>query len=180
MSGPTVNGEKPSSQFISHLASLPVVSDSISTFKSNPYGKKSIELADTGYAKFAKPVLPYLSGPYGYVSPYVHKVDSIADSGLGKVEETFPIVKEDTEKLKDNVISVAFFPLHIASQGQEYLFNTYNSEYKKVGGEGIVTTGKTVVSTGLHVTSDVLGWLGSWLGPKKEAAKDKINEKTNN
>jgi len=176
----TVNGEKPSSLFLSHLTSYPVVSDTISTFKANPYGKKSIDIADTGYAKFAKPILPYLSRPYEYVSPYVHKVDSLADTGLSKVEQTFPVVKEDTEKLKGSVKEIAFFPLTVAGQGKDYVFGTYNDEYKKTGGQGVVTTGKAAVSTGLHITADFFGWVSGVLGPKKEAAKEKLNDKFDN
>merc|ERR1712093_874997 len=41
---PQVNGEAPSSAFLSHLISYPVISDSISTFKSNPYGAKSLSI----------------------------------------------------------------------------------------------------------------------------------------
>ena len=95
MSGPTVNGTRASSQFIDHLTSYPVVSDGIETFKSNPYGKKSLELADSAYSRFGKPVEPYLETPKQYAAPYAKKADELADSGLSQIETRFPIVKED-------------------------------------------------------------------------------------
>ncbi|QSS59991.1 CAP20 [Histoplasma capsulatum] len=58
MGEPIVNGEKPSSQFLHHLSTLPVVSDSLTYLKNHPYGQKSLQLADQGYANYAKPVLP--------------------------------------------------------------------------------------------------------------------------
>ena len=153
-----------------------MVSDSISTFKSNPYGQKSINLADQVYDTFAKPFFPYLSGPYQYVSPYVSKADSMADSGLSKVDETFPIVKTPTGELVDNVKGVAFFPLRVAFESKDYVFNTYGNEYKKVGGDGLLTTGKAMISTGLVVTSDSLSWLSEFLGAKKDEAKHFANQ----
>ncbi|KAI9801513.1 MAG: hypothetical protein M1833_002745 [Piccolia ochrophora] len=180
MAPPTVNGEKQSSAFLSHLTSIPVISDSISGFKANPYGQKSLNLADQGYVTFAKPILPYLSGPYQYVSPYVAKADSLADTGLSKVEDTFPIVKTPTDKLKGTVFDTVFFPVRLASDSKDYVFKTYGSEYKKVGGEGIVTSGKAVITTSLVVTSDSLGWLSSFLGAKKEQTKHVVNEKSKN
>lgn len=51
-----INGDRSSSQFLDHLTSYPVVSDGIETFKSNSYGKKSLEIADSAYSRFGKPV----------------------------------------------------------------------------------------------------------------------------
>ncbi|KAI9674149.1 MAG: hypothetical protein M1817_001967 [Caeruleum heppii] len=173
MSSQTVNGDlTKSSASISHLTSYPVVHDSISAYKSNPLGQKTVNLAENAYHSFAAPVLNMFSGPYQYVSPYVNKADSIADSGLQKVDQTFPIVKKPTGELKDNVMSLALFPLRKTLEGKDYVFNTYSSEYQKVGGNSLMTTGKAMISTGLVVTSDSLGWLSNFLSAKKEQAKD--------
>jgi len=172
------NGETPSSKFVSHIASYPVVADTIDTYKKNPYGQKSIDIADSGYSKFAKPYLPYLSKPYSVVAPYVAKVDEIGDKGLSKVDETFPIVKEDTEKIKGTIFDYAYWPFKLTFEGKDYIFNTYGSEYKKCGGDGYVAGGKAVISTGLVVTSDSLAWLSSFLGAKKEQAKKVYEGKT--
>jgi len=160
------------------LASYPLISDGISTFKANPYGQKSLDLADSGYTKFAKPYLPYFSKPYGYVAPYVAKADSIGDKGLSKVDEKFPIVKEETEKIKGTIFDYAGYPLKLAGDGKAYLFDTYSSEYKKCGGDGYVAGGKAVISTSLVITSESLAWISAFLGAKKEQAKDMYKEKT--
>jgi len=176
MGSTLTNGDKPSSEFLSHLTSYPAVSDGISTFKSNPYGAKSLDLADAGYARFVKPVLPYAQKPYGYVAPYVAKADSLASHSLDKVDETFPIVKEDTEKIKGTVLDYAFYPIKLAGESKDYLFSTYSSEYKKCGGDGYVSGGKAIITTSLVVTSDTLNWLSQFLGAKKEQAKSKADE----
>jgi len=183
MSQPLVNGDKPSSQFLAHLTSYPVISDSISTFKSNPYGQKSLSLADQGYSRLVAPVIPYAQRPYGYVAPYVAKADSIGDSGLSKVDEKFPIVKEDTEKVKNTVLDYAFFPLRVAGDGKNYVFNTYSGEYKKCGGDGVISGGKAIITTSLIVSSDGFAWLSTFMSTKKEQTKDvakEAKEKVNN
>lgn len=110
------NGEsKNSSKFLNHLSSYPAVHDGIETYKSNPYGKKSLELADGAYARFAKPVEPYLEKPYGYAKPYVQKADELADNGLSKVDTHFPIVKEDTHTIVDTAKSYILWPYSYVS-----------------------------------------------------------------
>lgn len=174
---PQVNGETPSSAFLSHLYSYPVISDSISTFKSNPYGAKSLSLTNASYEKLGKPLLPYLSKPYEYVSPYVKKADSLGDSTLSTIDSKFPVVKKPTGELYDNGKSLVFFPLKKGNEGKDYVFGIYGGEVKKVGGDSIVTYGKAALATGLIVGSDVVGWLGAFLGQKKAEAKEVTNEK---
>jgi len=179
MGEPSVNGEKPSSQFISHLTSYPVVSDSITVFKSNPYGQKSLDLADQGYARFAKPLLPYLSKPYAYLAPYVAKADSLGDKGLSRVDLTFPIVKEDTEKIKGTIIGYVTLPIRVADNGKKHIFDIYSTQYKNTGSQGAIAHGKAAISTGLTVTSESLAWLSGILHAKKEEAEEIITNKTN-
>jgi len=174
-----MNGEAPSSAFLSHLISYPVINDSIETFKSNPYGKKSLEVGSTGYERLAKPFFPYLQKPYEYVSPYVKKADSLGDSTLSSIDSKFPAVKKPTGELYDNGKSIVFFPLKKGSEGKEYVFKTYDSEVKKVGGGGVVGYGKAAVTTGLIVGSDALSWLSGFLMKKKEQTKEVANEKMN-
>ncbi|KAL9595527.1 MAG: hypothetical protein Q9219_006384 [cf. Caloplaca sp. 3 TL-2023] len=177
---PTINGDKSSSQFVAHVTSYPVVSSSLDAIENNPYGKKGIHLANEGYNKVISPVLPYTQRPYSYIAPYVHKADQLADGGLDKVDGTFPIVKQDTEKIKGTILDLAFLPLRLAGQGKDYVLETYGKEYKKCGGDGYVAGGKAVVTTGLVVTSDGLAWLAEYLGRKKEEAKEAAKEKTGN
>jgi hypothetical protein len=155
------------------------VSDSIATFKSNKYGAKSLDFADQGYERFAKPFLPYLSKPYGYVAPYLAKADSLGDVGLKKVDETFPIIKSDTDKIKGTVVNTAYFPLQLAGDVRKHLFETYDSEYKKCGGDGLVAGGKAVITTGLVISQESLAWLSSVLSARKEQTKEAVNEKVN-
>ncbi|KAJ9649102.1 hypothetical protein H2201_007257 [Coniosporium apollinis] len=174
---PMTNGEKPSSQFLSHLTSLPLVSDSIETYKSNPYGQKTLNLAHSTYDRFGAPFVPYLKGPYSWVAPYVQKADSLADSGLTKAEQTFPIVKEDTEKVKGTILDYALFPVHVGMKGKDYIFSTYDDQYKKTGGDGLVTSVKAAISTEMKVAIDAYSFIMSYLGKGKETAQKKAQEK---
>ena len=160
-----------------HLTSYPVVSDAISTFKSNPYGKKSLDLSNTGYEKLVAPFIPYAKRPYGYVAPYVAKADSLGSDALSRVDHTFPIVKEDTEKIKGTVMDYAYFPFRVVGDSKNYLLDTYSSEYKKCGGDGYVAGSKAVITTGLVVTSDTLAWLSTFVGQKKEEGSDYVAKK---
>lgn len=159
-----------------HLISYPLVHDSITTFKSNPYAKRFHVLADQGYNSLIVPVLPYAERPYQYVRPYVAKADSLAEGGLIRVEHTFPIVKEDTQKIKSSVLNLAFFPFRIAGSSKDYVFNTYTGEYKKCGGDGIISGGKAIITTGLVVTSDTLSFLSAVLAQKTEQTKEVAKE----
>lgn len=172
-----VNGDT-SSQFLSHLESYPVVTDSINAVKSNPYGQKSLNIADAGYKNFVAPVVPYAQRPYGYVAPYVSKADQLADGVLNKADERYPVLKEDTQKLKGNIVDLVFMPLRLAGQSKDYALNTYANEYKKCGGDGYVAGGKAIITSGLVITSDTFAWLATYLSNKKEQAKEVAKEKT--
>lgn len=117
------------------------------------------------------------------MKPYVAKADSIADGGLAKVESTFPIVKEDSQKIKSSVIEIAFLPFRLAGNSKDYVYSTYTGEYQKCGGDGLISGGKAVITTSLVVTSDSLSWLGSLLAKKKQQTKEiakEAKEKANN
>ncbi|TKA27073.1 hypothetical protein B0A50_05264 [Salinomyces thailandicus] len=165
------NGESPSSKFISHVASYPVVNDGIETFKQHSVGKKSLELADGAYQRVGKPVEPYLQQGFSYVKPYYEKADSMADSGLGHVDQRFPIVKEETHTVVDTAKSYAFWPYN-------YVSSTWNDEYKKTAnhkdrGTGLTTSIMAIISTELRITSDFFQALANVLGPKYEESKKK-------
>ncbi|KAI1852636.1 hypothetical protein JX265_003123 [Neoarthrinium moseri] len=170
-----VNGEvQPSSATLQHITGYPVVKDTLSAYKNNPYGKKSIELGDSAYQTFAKPVIPYLAKPYGYVSPYVKKADHFGAGALTKLDEKIPVLSTSTEELKQ----IAFFPVVKTKEGTDHVFSVYNSEFKKVGGDGVVTYGKAIISTGLVITSEALTWIGDFLRSSKEKAKEAGNDIT--
>ncbi|KAL1311565.1 hypothetical protein AAFC00_001683 [Neodothiora populina] len=178
MSTTVTNGDKTSFQTLGHIKSYPVVSDSIDAVKSHPYGAKSFEFADAAYDRFGKPIEPYLKGPYAYAKPYVEKADSLGDKGLGKLDSTFPIVKEDTQTLVSTAKSYAFYPLEFAGKGRDYLYSTWNDEYSKTAsrndrGDGLLTLAFAGVSTVLKIQQDALNTVSDYLGPKKDAAKAK-------
>lgn len=162
-----------------HLLKYPVINDSVKTFKENSYGQKSIQLGDSAYKTFAQPVLPYFSKPYQYVSPYVKKADSFGDTTLSKVDARFPIVKKPTGELYADAKSVVFFPYRKGMESKDHFVTTYSDEYKKVGGDGIVTYGKALISTTIIITSETVSWVGEFLTAKKAEAKDAV-EKVNN
>ncbi|GKZ83182.1 hypothetical protein AnigIFM56816_008268 [Aspergillus niger] len=176
----SVNGETIHSQFLDHLTSYPVVSDSITVIKTNKYAAKSLEYADQGYSRLAKPFLPYFSKPYGFVAPYVARVDTLGDKGLSKVDETFPFIRDDTTTLKGSIKDGVSFPVRFVYDLKGHVFDTYSSEYKKCGGDGMVASGKAVITTGLVLSQESLAYISSLLQAKKAQVKDAVNEKTDN
>ncbi|KAL2824074.1 hypothetical protein BJY01DRAFT_230567 [Aspergillus pseudoustus] len=174
-----VNGERAQSQFLEHLTSYPVVSDSITVFRTNKYGAKSLEFADQGYG-IAKPYIPYLSKPYGFVAPYISRADTLGDKGLERVDATFPFIKEDTSTLKNTIYDTAFFPLRFAGDLKSKVFSTYGDEYKKCGGDGYVASGKALITTGLVLSQESLAFLSSLLQQRKEQIKDIVNDQVPN
>ncbi|TVY20417.1 hypothetical protein LARI1_G003068 [Lachnellula arida] len=171
---PQVNGDSSPSAFLSHLTSYPVISDSIDTFKSNPYAAKSISLTTSTYNKITTPLAPYLSKPYAYISPYVTRADSLLDSSLSTIDTKVPALKKPTSDLYADGKSIVFFPL----KGKDYVLDTYHKEVKKVGGDGVVGYGKAAVGTGFVVLGDSLGWLSGFLREKKKEGKEIVAEKT--
>ncbi|TQS37220.1 hypothetical protein Golomagni_02314 [Golovinomyces magnicellulatus] len=178
---PQVNGEaRQTSEFLSHLKSYPVISDSITTIKSNRYGAKSLSLTTSSYEKIAKPLLPYFRTPIDYISPYAAKADSIGKSALSSFDSRFPAVKKPTGQLFEDGKSLVFFPLRKGFEGKDYLKNIFGSEKKKIGGDGIVTYGKAVITTSLIVTSETLNWFNGFLTVKTDQVKELKNEKMRN
>ncbi|KAI5300551.1 hypothetical protein KEM55_006628 [Ascosphaera atra] len=162
------NGEVKPYKFISRLSSYPVVNDSLTYVQKNPYGQKSVQLAEKGYSSCVSPFLPYLSKPYTYVAPYVVKVDTLGHDGLVAVEHRFPIVTKDTQTVKGAIVGYVSIPIKLANSQKEYLLKTYNEELAKVGSKGYVASGKALITTGLIATSDSLAWLSSVIGKRKD------------
>ncbi|KAJ5215054.1 hypothetical protein N7468_010733 [Penicillium chermesinum] len=174
---PVVNGEKVHSQFFHHLTSYPLVSDTINLFKTNPYGAKSLDLADQGFSQFAKPVLPYLSKPYSIIEPYLVRADSLGDQGLTRIDSRFPIIREDTQKIRGAVYNHATYPIRVADDVKQHVFDIYGTEYKKCGGDGYVASGKAVITSSLVLTQESLAWVNTWFQTAKEEVKEVVNDK---
>jgi len=174
------NGEKTSFQTLGHIKSYPAVSDSIDAVKSHPYGAKAFETGNAAYDRFGQPVVDALKGPYAYVKPYAEKADSLGDKGLGKLDETFPIFKEDTQTLVDTAKGYISYPFEVAGKGRDYLYNTWSDKYSETSsrndrGDGLLTLAFAGAGTVLKIQTDVLNAVSDYLGPKKDAAKDKAD-----
>lgn len=189
MSEVLTNGETLSSDFINHLTSYPVVSDSIGLYKENPLGAKSISLASNAYQRFFTPIKPYLETPYSYAQPYLAKADSLGDAGLEKIDSKFPVVKEDTAILKGKVQDAALYPLALGTQGKDYFFETYSQQRKgtAVNQGGILSKllaeAKAMFLTEYKIGSDAFNLLASLLSfaqTKGDEAKKFAGDKLNN
>lgn len=163
-----------------HLLRYPVINDSVTTFKQNEYGQRSIRLGDSAYKTFAAPIVSVLKTPYQYVSPYVKRADDIGDQTLSKVDERFPVVRKPTGELYAGAKGIVLLPYQKGVEGKEQVLSLYTAEHNKVGGDGLISHAKTVVSTILIVGGETLGWVLGTLNAKKEEAKEKYDEKAHN
>ncbi|KAF1963747.1 hypothetical protein CC80DRAFT_397613 [Byssothecium circinans] len=176
-STPLTNGEKAHSKVLSHLSTYPVLNDTYSAYKSHPYGQKTLSLAHQTYARFIAPLHPYLQTPYSYLSPYLSRADELGDNGLSKVDTRFPIVKEDTSKLKETVRGYVGVPLQLVGQGKEYVLGTWNDEYNKTRGQnGVVKSVKALVSTELKIGIDGYHLALEYLQRGKKEGSKKVDQ----
>ena len=73
------------------------------------------------------------------------------------------------------------FPINVTVEVKDYLLSVWGREYKKVTDSengGLVAAGKAAVSTGVHVGSDVLLWIGDLMSTGKKEAEHALKEKT--
>lgn len=183
---PTMNGETLTYKSLDHLASYPIISDSISTFKTYPLGQRSIDITHSAYCTFIAPLSPYLSK----AAPYVTRADELAETGLGKIEERFPIVKEPTENIKNTVVDTIGYPRRLvgevyvrgsdlAKDTKEYVFSIYGDELAKQDSAekgGYIPRAKAGVTTGFVVSTELMTAIAAYLGNKKDQAKVEVDE----
>ena len=81
-------------------------------------------------------------------------------------------MKKPTGELYNEGKSIVFFPLVKGGEGKDYVFNVYNNEVKKSGGEGVVAYGKAAVTTSVIIGADTLSWMASFLQQKKKEVKE--------
>lgn len=168
-----------------HLYGYHIVHDGIETFKSNPYGAKSIQLGDSAYQTFAAPIVPYFNGPYQYVQPYVKKADDLGDKALSKVDERFPAVKKPTNELYTDAKGIILFPYHKGLEGRDHVVSLYSNEYKKANGGNdsgfaLISTGKAAITTVLVLGSETVKFIGDFWSAKKEDAHNAVDKTNNN
>jgi hypothetical protein len=183
MARPQVNGEvhssPPSSVFIQHLMSYPIIEFTLEKLRSNEYAQKSMQLGDSAYKIVAAPVLPYLAKPYGYVSPYVSKADSLGANTLDRIDERFPVVKKPAGDLYNDTRSLLMLPYHKGIEGRDHVLSVFDAECKKSEQKGLVPQSKAAVTTVLVVGNETLSWLSSFMAAKKDQASHATNEKIN-
>ncbi|CZS97526.1 related to CAP20-virulence factor [Rhynchosporium agropyri] len=183
-----VNGEAPSSAFLSHLFSYPLIHDTLTTIQRNPYGARSISLTSSVTHSITQKVSPFIQTPLTYASPYLSRADTLGDSTLSTIDEKFPVVKKPTNELLDDGKAIVWFPYNKGNEGKEYVFGVWGGECKKVGGEeGVVKWGKAALATGIVVAGDSYNLLSGFLAAKKQegkegvnGVKEVVNEKANN
>lgn len=140
--------------------------DGLETFKTHPYGERALNLANTTYKTLVEPLHPYLSTPYSYVKPYLARADQLGDNGLSTLEHHLPIVKQDTQTLKE----YAYSPVH-------YVQDAWHDEYTKTQyNNGVIKMGVAAVSFELRMVSDACDVLLAYLNKGKEHTKKKMEE----
>lgn len=106
------------------------------------------------------------------IAPYVSAADDMGNQGLDTVDSKFPAIKKtELKTLRSHAMGVAALPFKLAGDGRDYVFATYSDEYKKVGGRGVVTTGKAMLSTELRIAHESYQKVMGVVGPKAEKAK---------
>ncbi|KAK1761204.1 hypothetical protein QBC47DRAFT_356308 [Echria macrotheca] len=177
-----VNGEVPHSAFLQHLMEYPVVNDGISTFKANPYGQKSLALTDSAYKTIATPLLPWISRPLQYVSPYVRKADDLGDKTLRTLDEKFPVVKKPTQEILEDAKTIVLLPLRVGQSGKQHVLSAYDAECKKVddgsasSSRGIATYSTAAVLTAFGLAIETLTAADSFVRNRGARARQSVKE----
>lgn len=117
-------------------------------------------------------MLPYFSTPYSYLAPYLARADSLGDKGLTEIDTRFPIIREDTQKLRGSLYNRASLPVRLAGDAKSHLYEIYGTEYKKCEGGGVFASGKAIVTTSLVLSQESLAWISTLLLAKKEEVNE--------
>lgn len=153
-----------------------------STIQSYPLGEKSIRTFNQYYTNYLSPFLSNFSGPYSYIAPYILKADKLADSGLKKVDNTVPLITKEPQEIKTTLLDYAYSPLRLAHDGKTYVLSTYDSEYRKCGGQDkgsspLISGSKAALTTSLVVTSDFLAKVSQAFSASKAQGQDFASQK---
>ncbi|KAF9438071.1 hypothetical protein BGZ76_009852 [Entomortierella beljakovae] len=89
--------------FISRVSSIPLIHDSVTTLhtyaKDNRYSRFALDKAGSAVSTVNK----YTEGIQPRLQPHIAKVDQLATKSIDFIEGTFPIVKEPTSVIVDQV-----------------------------------------------------------------------------
>ncbi|KAK0741854.1 hypothetical protein B0T21DRAFT_120845 [Apiosordaria backusii] len=173
-----VNGDSPHSATIRHLLTYPCVQDGVRTVKSTSVGSKAVDLSNGVYQALSQNVWPYFAGPYGYVAPYVERVDSVGDKTLEVIEEKFPVVKKQPGEIVEGTKQIIFSPLRIGRSVRDYILSIYQSEVQKCG-DSWTAYPKGVVVTALNLTIEGVTTARDYITNAKEQVKKAAQDTAN-
>lgn len=135
----------PFEKSLAHLSSYPVVSSALSTIQSYPLAQTAQATAQaytSTATKYLSPLSPIIQKASELSQPLVSKADALADSGLGKVDAKWPIVKETPEVIlakAEQILKVeegrqlAKGLVEMGQKEKEHVFQIYEQELKKSG-----------------------------------------------
>lgn len=151
------------------------------TIQKTKYGQQTIAISSSALETFeslTKPVLPYLSKPYEYVSPYVKKADDLGDRTLDNIDQRFPVVRKPTAEVYKDTKDFVLYPMRKGIESRDHVVSVYNGERKQIGGDGVFPLSKALAVTAIVVTTETLGWVREYLTTATAAAKEVVQEKT--
>lgn len=166
----TPNGNKPSpsiaekSQFLSHLTSYPLISDTLTTITTHPYTRTPLHLTHRTLTSLAPYATPLLSPLTPYLTPYLARLDTLGSSALDALDARVPSAKKPTRELYTQTRDLALRPYELSREGSEHVRRAYDGEVKRNGGGegekkmGLVGFGKAVWGTGKVVGGEVVSW----------------------
>ncbi|CAL8574263.1 hypothetical protein XPA_000229 [Xanthoria parietina] len=167
MTGPTANGDIPTSKFLNRLTTFPAVSTGIEAVKSNPVTAAPLAVAKRTSLLFATPVFPLASLSYFMLEPLIEpimkKLDTVAHDSLSRLESTWPLIKEQPEHIKAEIEYLVLLPWTKSKEQKDYVSSTYTDEYSRCGKGGVRAKGRALICTQLIVLSDGLLWIKSLL-----------------
>lgn len=85
-------------------------------------------------------------------------------------------MKKETSEIKKDIIDTVHWPFKATNEQVDYVLQTYNSEYKKCGGDGVVAGTKALVSSSFIITSEWLAYFASLMQRKTAEAKDAFTD----
>jgi hypothetical protein len=162
----------PFSKSLNHLASYPVVSDTLSYAQSFAVIQQAWNATQKATG-LLQPFTPLLEKANHIAAPVVTKVDDFADSKLGQLDEKIPFVKKPTQELADFLAQQKDFATGLAQKEREYVLSVFADELEKAAGEnkaGYIPTAKAGVNTGIVISQELIAWIAE-LVQKRRAEK---------
>jgi hypothetical protein len=142
-------------------------------------GSKAVDVGTNVYETLSQSVWPYFAGPYGYVAPYVERVDKVGDQTLEVIEEKFPVVKKQPGEIVDDTKKIILSPIRMSRSVRDYVLSIYQSEVQKFGNTWTAYP-KSVVVTALNLTIDGVTSARDYITSAKEQVKKTAQDTAQN